>query len=101
MFPKSKWTVIQNSFGDRLVSEFMFDSDHSDNPHLPSPLQLKNKILIKNKKLVAEPTQMTTQDNRVSKLLFTSCSQIALNVEVNVENGTNISLIISVMTLFF
>lgn len=41
-------------FGDKLVSKFLFDADYSDEPQLPSPSQLKNKILIKNKKLVAD-----------------------------------------------
>lgn len=41
-------------FGDKLVSKFLFDVDYSDEPLLPSPSQLKNKILIKNKKLVAD-----------------------------------------------
>uniref|UniRef100_A0A915DP53 Phosphoinositide phospholipase C n=1 Tax=Ditylenchus dipsaci TaxID=166011 RepID=A0A915DP53_9BILA len=31
----------------RLVSNFLFDSDYSDSPRLPSPWQLKNRILIK------------------------------------------------------
>lgn len=30
--------------------------DFSDEPHLPSPAQLKNRILIKNKKLMADIT---------------------------------------------
>lgn len=33
----------------------MFEADFSDNPHLPSPMQLQHKFLIKNKKLVFEP----------------------------------------------
>uniref|UniRef100_A0A915IXH7 Phosphoinositide phospholipase C n=1 Tax=Romanomermis culicivorax TaxID=13658 RepID=A0A915IXH7_ROMCU len=47
--------MFKNIFGDYLVTEFLFDADFSDSPCLPSPLQLSNKILIKNKKLVQEP----------------------------------------------
>lgn len=36
----------------------MFDWDYSDAARLPSPWQLRNKILIKNKKLISEPTQL-------------------------------------------
>uniref|UniRef100_A0A4W5MYJ5 Phosphoinositide phospholipase C n=1 Tax=Hucho hucho TaxID=62062 RepID=A0A4W5MYJ5_9TELE len=38
---------------DKLVTKFLFESDFSDDPLLPSPLQLKGKILLKNKKLKA------------------------------------------------
>lgn len=34
----------------------MYDVDFSDDPQLPSPSQLRHKILIKNKKLVVDPT---------------------------------------------
>lgn len=40
-------------FGDKLVTKFLFDTDYSDEPTLPTPNQLKYKILIKNKKLRA------------------------------------------------
>lgn len=43
-------------FGDKLVSNFLFDADYTENPKLPSPWQLQNKILIKNKKMTVEPT---------------------------------------------
>lgn len=41
-------------FGDKLVTKFLFEADYSDEPSLPSPAQLKYRILIKNKKLVSE-----------------------------------------------
>lgn len=41
-------------FGEKLVSKFIFESDFSDEPCLPSPGQLKYRILIKNKKLAAD-----------------------------------------------
>ncbi|KAF7668924.1 hypothetical protein LDENG_00276200 [Lucifuga dentata] len=45
--------IFKMVFGERLVTRFLFESDFSDDPHLPSPLQLKGKILLKNKKLKA------------------------------------------------
>jgi len=41
----------QEIFGDKLVRNFLFEADFSDDPVLPSPNQLKYKILIKNKKI--------------------------------------------------
>ncbi|KAL1506208.1 hypothetical protein ABEB36_005610 [Hypothenemus hampei] len=46
--------IFQRIFGDRLVTNFLFESDYSDEPYLPSPEQLRNRILIKNKKLTVE-----------------------------------------------
>lgn len=43
--------LFQSVFGDKLVTDFLFDTDFIDDPQLPSPNQLKYKILIKNKKL--------------------------------------------------
>ena len=43
--------MLQDVLGDKLVTEFMFDSDFGDDASLPSPNQLKYKILIKNKKI--------------------------------------------------
>lgn len=42
-------------FGEKLVTKFLFDSDFDD-PQLPSPSKLRYRILIKNKKLVVDPT---------------------------------------------
>lgn len=42
--------IFQYVFGDRLVSRFLFESDFSDEPRLPSPSQLRYRILLKNKK---------------------------------------------------
>ncbi|UJR13521.1 hypothetical protein I4U23_000535 [Adineta vaga] len=38
-------------FGDKLITKYMFDTDFYEDPLLPSPNQLKYKILIKNKKI--------------------------------------------------
>ncbi|KAL3102215.1 hypothetical protein niasHS_003624 [Heterodera schachtii] len=48
--------MFRTAFGDRLVTSFLFDTDYSDCPQLPSPWQLRNKIIIKNKKMIAEPS---------------------------------------------
>lgn len=45
--------IFMTTFGDKLVKNFLFDSDYTE-PVLPSPNQLKNKILIKNKKMVVD-----------------------------------------------
>ncbi|XP_066521080.1 1-phosphatidylinositol 4,5-bisphosphate phosphodiesterase epsilon-1 isoform X2 [Hoplias malabaricus] len=45
--------IFKAVFGEKLVTKFLFESDFSDDPLLPSPLQLRGKILLKNKKLKA------------------------------------------------
>ncbi|KAG7462450.1 hypothetical protein MATL_G00184980 [Megalops atlanticus] len=45
--------IFKTVFGDKLVTRFLFESDFCDDPWLPSPLQLRGKILLKNKKLKA------------------------------------------------
>ncbi|XP_068610524.1 1-phosphatidylinositol 4,5-bisphosphate phosphodiesterase epsilon-1 [Brachionichthys hirsutus] len=45
--------IFKTVFGERLVTRFLVESDFSDDPHLPSPLQLRGRILLKNKKLKA------------------------------------------------
>ncbi|XP_062559576.1 1-phosphatidylinositol 4,5-bisphosphate phosphodiesterase epsilon-1-like [Armigeres subalbatus] len=46
--------IFQTIFGEKLVTNFLFDQDYTDEPYLPTPLSLKYKILIKNKKLIVE-----------------------------------------------
>uniref|UniRef100_A0A915PXN4 Phosphoinositide phospholipase C n=1 Tax=Setaria digitata TaxID=48799 RepID=A0A915PXN4_9BILA len=48
--------MFKNYLGEKLVTCFLFEADYSSSPRLPSPWQLQNKILIKNKKMVAEPS---------------------------------------------
>ncbi|TMS36072.1 hypothetical protein L596_003331 [Steinernema carpocapsae] len=48
--------MFKTVLGEKLVTNFLFDVDYSDQAHLPSPWQLQNKILIKNKKMIAEPS---------------------------------------------
>ncbi|XP_049883575.1 1-phosphatidylinositol 4,5-bisphosphate phosphodiesterase epsilon-1-like [Pectinophora gossypiella] len=44
-------STFEAVFGDKLVTTFLFEADYTDEPRLPSPEQLKYKVLIKNKKL--------------------------------------------------
>ncbi|XP_075223466.1 1-phosphatidylinositol 4,5-bisphosphate phosphodiesterase epsilon-1-like isoform X4 [Lycorma delicatula] len=46
--------IFQNVFGDKLITKFMFEADFSEEPQLPSPSQLRYRILVKNKKLMAD-----------------------------------------------
>uniref|UniRef100_A0A671RC25 Phosphoinositide phospholipase C n=1 Tax=Sinocyclocheilus anshuiensis TaxID=1608454 RepID=A0A671RC25_9TELE len=45
--------IFKTVFGEKLVIKFLFERDFGDEPLLPSPLQLRGKILLKNKKLKA------------------------------------------------
>ncbi|XP_015590026.1 1-phosphatidylinositol 4,5-bisphosphate phosphodiesterase epsilon-1 isoform X2 [Cephus cinctus] len=47
--------IFQTVFGEKLVTKFLFDTDFGEDPQLPSPSQLRYRILIKNKKLVVDP----------------------------------------------
>lgn len=61
--------IFQQTFGEKLVSKFLFDSDYSEEPMLPSPHQLKHKILIKNKKLIMDiPAAVPSQSARNTPL---------------------------------
>lgn len=50
--------MFKTVFGDKLVTNFMFDADFGDlrMSSLPSPHQLQHKILIKNRKMIVEPS---------------------------------------------
>ncbi|CAF0723640.1 unnamed protein product, partial [Didymodactylos carnosus] len=55
--------IFLSIFGDKLVTKHMFDTDFFEDPMLPSPNQLKDKILIKNKKInkMHSTTQLSKQ----------------------------------------
>ncbi|CAF1176350.1 unnamed protein product, partial [Adineta ricciae] len=55
-------------FGDKLITKYMFDTDFYEDPALPSPNQLKYKILIKNKKInkMHSATQLSRQKVQLS-----------------------------------
>ena len=42
--------IFKAVFADKLVTNFLFEEDFEENPYLPSPNQLKYRILIKNAK---------------------------------------------------
>uniref|UniRef100_T1IQR7 Phosphoinositide phospholipase C n=1 Tax=Strigamia maritima TaxID=126957 RepID=T1IQR7_STRMM len=67
--------IFLSVFGEKLVSRYLFESDFSDNPQLPSPNQLRNRVLIKNKKLTVEPGIVLNIKNKVIKdiLLQNAC----------------------------
>uniref|UniRef100_A0A0N5BH47 Phosphoinositide phospholipase C n=1 Tax=Strongyloides papillosus TaxID=174720 RepID=A0A0N5BH47_STREA len=48
--------MFKTVLGDKLVTKFLFEADFTQNAHLPSPNQLRNRILIKNKKMISEPS---------------------------------------------
>lgn len=56
LLPRTNFTycLLQKIFGEKVVTNFLFEVDYSEEPMLPSPEQLKHRILIKNKKLIAE-----------------------------------------------
>lgn len=66
-FTISKICNLQKIFGEKLVKDFMFDTDYE--PKLPSPSQLKYKILIKNKKIPPTDIEVakTKSNNSVTK----------------------------------
>ncbi|CAG9574964.1 unnamed protein product [Danaus chrysippus] len=45
-------STFEAVFGEQLVTSFLFEIDYTDEPRLPSPEQLKYKVLIKNKKML-------------------------------------------------
>lgn len=81
-----KYFCFQRVFGEKLVSCFLFEADYSDEPMLPSPEQLKYRILIKNKKLVMEvPAPLPT---------YPSISSIRQEAFIAVEGNYNLSFVV-------
>lgn len=60
--------IFVKVFGDKLITKYMFDADFHEDPLLPSPAQLKYKILIKNKKInkMQSTTQLSKQKVQLS-----------------------------------
>lgn len=77
--------IFVKTFGDKLVKKYIFESE-CDYPLLPSPSQLKHKILIKNKKLHKLTTQ--TQELIVNEKK-TSSKKIQKQSTENVEFNSN------------
>ncbi|KAJ8013828.1 hypothetical protein DPEC_G00033850 [Dallia pectoralis] len=60
--------IFKTVFGDKLVTKFLFESDFSNDPLLPSPWQLRRKILLKNKKLKAHQTPVDILKQKAHQL---------------------------------
>ncbi|XP_077310358.1 1-phosphatidylinositol 4,5-bisphosphate phosphodiesterase epsilon-1 isoform X4 [Lithobates pipiens] len=73
--------IFKSVFGEKLVTKFLFESDFSDDPMLPSPWQLRKKVLLKNKKLKAHQTPVD--------ILKQKAHQLA-NMQAQASNGTQI-----------
>ncbi|XP_052426483.1 1-phosphatidylinositol 4,5-bisphosphate phosphodiesterase epsilon-1 isoform X8 [Carassius gibelio] len=71
--------IFKTVFGEKLVTKFLFESDFADEPLLPSPLQLRGKILLKNKKLKAHQAPVD--------ILKQKAHQLA-NMQAQANNGT-------------
>ncbi|XP_063163477.1 1-phosphatidylinositol 4,5-bisphosphate phosphodiesterase epsilon-1 isoform X2 [Candoia aspera] len=72
--------IFKNTFGDKLVTKFLFESDFSDDPLLPSPHQLRRKILLKNKKLKAHQTPVDILKQKAHQLAY---------MQAQASNGSN------------
>ncbi|XP_016096195.1 1-phosphatidylinositol 4,5-bisphosphate phosphodiesterase epsilon-1 [Sinocyclocheilus grahami] len=71
--------IFKTVFGEKLVTKFLFGSDFADEPLLPSPLQLRGKILLKNKKLKAHQAPVD--------ILKQKAHQLA-HMQTQANNGT-------------
>lgn len=60
--------IFKTVFGEKLVAKFLFESDFSDDPMLPSPDQLRKKVLLKNKKLKAHQTPVDILKQKAHQL---------------------------------
>ncbi|XP_045067497.1 1-phosphatidylinositol 4,5-bisphosphate phosphodiesterase epsilon-1-like [Coregonus clupeaformis] len=60
--------IFKTVFGDKLVTKFLFESDFLDDPLLPSPWQLRGKILLKNKKLKDHQTPVDILKQKAHQL---------------------------------
>ncbi|XP_058116355.1 1-phosphatidylinositol 4,5-bisphosphate phosphodiesterase epsilon-1-like [Anopheles ziemanni] len=81
--------IFQAIFGEKLVTNFMFDQDYSDEPYLPSPLSLKHKILIKNKKLIVEiPATLSTGLTRQNTFKQSNLSSRASSIISNTSGSS-------------
>lgn len=83
--------IFMTTFGDKLVNKFLFDADYGDEPSLPSPQQLKHKILVKNKKLVIDvPVPFSSQPGSRTSQLRHQISQPGRTSSIisNVSSGS-------------
>ncbi|XP_075468923.1 1-phosphatidylinositol 4,5-bisphosphate phosphodiesterase epsilon-1 isoform X5 [Ascaphus truei] len=71
--------IFKTVFGDKLVTKFLLESDFSDDPMLPSPWQLRKKVLLKNKKLKAHQTPVDILKQKAHQLAY---------MQAQASNGT-------------
>ncbi|XP_062988959.1 1-phosphatidylinositol 4,5-bisphosphate phosphodiesterase epsilon-1 isoform X2 [Elgaria multicarinata webbii] len=74
--------IFKNTFGEKLVTKFLFESDFSDDPMLPSPHQLRRKVLLKNKKLKAHQTPVDILKQKAHQLAY---------MQAQASNGGNVA----------
>ncbi|XP_012889833.1 PREDICTED: 1-phosphatidylinositol 4,5-bisphosphate phosphodiesterase epsilon-1 isoform X1 [Dipodomys ordii] len=74
--------IFKTVFGEKLVAKFLFETDFSDDPMLPSPDQLRKKVLLKNKKLKAHQTPVD--------ILKQKAHQLA-SMQAQASNGGNVN----------
>lgn len=75
--------IFKMVFGERLVTKFLFESDFADEPRLPSPLQLRGKILLKNKKLKAHQAPVDILKQKAHQL-----AHMQAQANSSTSNGT-------------
>jgi len=78
---------FQTVFGEKLVTDFMFESDYE--PHLPSPSQLKYKILIKNKKLA--PLESDGSRSRTNNSIARSSQAVSHHSNIGPHRSSSTS----------
>ncbi|XP_075697533.1 1-phosphatidylinositol 4,5-bisphosphate phosphodiesterase epsilon-1 isoform X2 [Rhinoderma darwinii] len=79
--------IFKTVFGEKLVTKFLFESDFSDDPMLPSPWQLRRKVLLKNKKLKAHHTPVDILKQKAHQLA--NMQQQATNGSQMMNTSTN------------
>ncbi|XP_078455752.1 1-phosphatidylinositol 4,5-bisphosphate phosphodiesterase epsilon-1 isoform X1 [Lampetra planeri] len=78
--------IFKSVFGERLVTRFLFESDFLDDPMLPSPWQLRGKILIKNRKLKAHHTPVDLLKQKAHKLASLAAQQCSATADEEEED---------------
>uniref|UniRef100_UPI003590261E 1-phosphatidylinositol 4,5-bisphosphate phosphodiesterase epsilon-1 isoform X2 n=1 Tax=Myxine glutinosa TaxID=7769 RepID=UPI003590261E len=81
--------IFKSVFGDKLVTRFLFESDFSDNPMLPSPWQLRHKILLKSRKLKAHRMPVDMLKQKAHKLASMTLSSNAIAVGSTGSSAVN------------
>ncbi|XP_022086672.1 uncharacterized protein LOC110977130 isoform X2 [Acanthaster planci] len=83
--------IFLDVFGDKLVTKFMCESDFSDDPHLPSPEDLRGKILVKNKKIKANQLPPELLKHRMMQMVGEQKSQLGAELAAATASMGDIS----------